>query len=391
MSARIGSGSSSAGPPPQPATSAAERAHVTFRGKRAILGPPLDRATNVRGVRMGVLTGGGDCPGLNAAIRAIVRKGVDGHGHELVGFRHGWRGPIEGDCFDLTIDEVRGILPRGGTILRSSRTNPLKREDGVDRIRENMEKLALDGLIAIGGEDTLGAAQKLHEAGVAVLGLPKTIDNDLHGTDVTFGFDTAVQIATDAIDRLHTTAESHNRILVVEVMGRHAGWIALHSGVAGGADVILIPERPFDIDEVCAHLKRRHGRGRYFSIVVAAEGAIPREGTLATVGGDKDEFGHARLGGIGQVLEREVEARTGFETRATVLGHVQRGGTPTAFDRVLATRCGIAAVDAATEGRWGTMTALRGTRIELVPLRDAVASLKTVPPEEFAVAEAFFG
>ena len=342
-------------------------------------------------MRLGVLTGGGDCPGLNAAIRAIVRKGVDAHGHEIVGFLHGWRGPIENEWIDLTIDEVRGILPRGGTILRSSRTNPLKHEDGVARIQKNMEKLALDGLIAIGGEDTLGAAEKLHEAGVPVLGLPKTIDNDLNGTDLTFGFDTAVQVASDAIDRLHTTAESHNRVLVVEVMGRHAGWIALHSGIAGGADVILIPERPFDIDEVCAHLKRRHARGRYFSIVVAAEGATPREGTLETVSGEKDEFGHERLGGIGQVLEREVEARTGFETRATVLGHVQRGGTPTAFDRVLATRCGIAAVDAATDGNWGTMTALRGTAIELVPLRDAVASLKTVPPEDYEVAEAFFG
>jgi ATP-dependent phosphofructokinase / diphosphate-dependent phosphofructokinase len=342
-------------------------------------------------VRFGVLTGGGDCPGLNAAIRAIVRKGVDGHGHELIGFQHGWRGPIEGEWTDLSIDAVRGILPRGGTILRSSRTNPLKHDDGLERIRANMQQLSLDGLIAIGGEDTLGTAEKLHEVGVPVLGLPKTIDNDLNGTDVTFGFDTAVQVATDAIDRLHTTAESHNRVLVVEVMGRHAGWIALHSGIAGGADVILIPERPFDIENVCTHLKRRHERGRYFSIVVAAEGATPLEGTLATLGGETDEFGHERLGGIGQVLEREVEARTGFETRATVLGHVQRGGTPTAFDRVLATRCGIAAIDAATEGRWGTMTALRGTRIELVPLADAVASLKTVPPEDFAVAEAFFG
>jgi 6-phosphofructokinase 1 len=292
---------------------------------------------------------------------------------------------------DLSIDAVRGILPRGGTILRSSRTNPLKHDDGLERIRANMQQLSLDGLIAIGGEDTLGTAEKLHEVGVPVLGLPKTIDNDLNGTDVTFGFDTAVQVATDAIDRLHTTAESHNRVLVVEVMGRHAGWIALHSGIAGGADVILIPERPFDIENVCTHLKRRHERGRYFSIVVAAEGATPLEGTLATLGGETDEFGHERLGGIGQVLEREVEARTGFETRATVLGHVQRGGTPTAFDRVLATRCGIAAIDAATEGRWGTMTALRGTRIELVPLADAVASLKTVPPQDFAVAEAFFG
>jgi phosphofructokinase-like protein len=345
----------------------------------------------VRAVRIGVLTGGGDCPGLNAAIRAIVRKGIDVHGHELVGFLHGWRGPLEADSVDLTIDDVRGILPRGGTVLRSSRTNPLTREDGVERIGASMEQLALDGLIAIGGEDTLGAAEKLYEAGVPVLGLPKTIDNDLNGTDLTFGFDTAVQIATDAIDRLHTTAESHNRILVVEVMGRHAGWIALYSGIAGGADVILIPERPFDIDEVCAHLKRRHARGRYFSIVVAAEGATPREGTLATLGGERDEFGHERLGGIGQLLEREVKARTGFDTRATVLGHVQRGGTPTAFDRILATRCGIAAIDAATDGRWGTMTALRGTKVELVPLSEAVASLKTVPPDDFAVAEAFFG
>jgi len=342
-------------------------------------------------MRFGVLTGGGDCPGLNAAIRAIVRKGVDVHGHELIGFRHGWRGPMEGEWIDLTIEEVRGILPRGGTILRSSRTNPLKHTDGIERIQQTMDELRLDGLIAIGGEDTLGAAQKLHEAGVSVLGLPKTIDNDLNGTDVTFGFDTAVQVATDAIDRLHTTAESHNRILVVEVMGRHAGWIALHAGIAGGADVILIPERPFDIDEVCAHLKRRHARGRYFSILVAAEGATAREGTLATHGGGIDEFGHERLGGIGHVLEREVEARTGFETRATVLGHVQRGGTPTAFDRVLATRCGIAAIDAASDGKWGMMAALRGPKIELVPLLEAVATLKTVPDEEYAVAEAFFG
>jgi 6-phosphofructokinase 1 len=345
----------------------------------------------VRRVRFGVLTGGGDCPGLNAAIRAIVRKGVDGHGHELVGFRHGWRGPIEGDWIDLTIDEVRGILPRGGTILRSSRTNPLKHEGGLERIRENMEHLHLDGLIAIGGEDTLGAAQKLHQAGVPVLGLPKTIDNDLNGTDVTFGFDTAVQVASDAIDRLHTTAESHNRILVVEVMGRHAGWIALHSGIAGGADVILIPERPFDIDEVCAHLKRRHGRGRYFSIVVAAEGAVPREGTMEVVTGEKDEFGHVRLGGIGQRLEQEIERRTGFETRATVLGHTQRGGTPTAFDRVLATRFGVAAIDAVHERNFGVMPALSGSKIQLVPLAEAVRELRLVPEEEYAVAEVFFG
>ena len=305
-------------------------------------------------MRIGVLTGGGDCPGLNAVIRAIVRKGIDGYGHAIVGFRDGWRGPLENAYEELTIESTRGILPRGGTILRSSRTNPFKRDDGPRRIAENMRTLNLDGLIAIGGEDTLGAAARLHaEHGLPVLGVPKTIDNDLGGTDMTFGFDTAVQIATDAIDRLHTTAESHNRVMIVEVMGRHAGWIALHSGLAGGADVILIPERPFDIDEVVRLIRRRHSRGRYFSIVVVAEGATPAEGTLEIVGGAKDEFGHERLGGIGQLLEREIEQRTGFETRATVLGHIQRGGTPTAFDRVLATRLGLAAIDAAHERALG--------------------------------------
>jgi ATP-dependent phosphofructokinase / diphosphate-dependent phosphofructokinase len=343
-------------------------------------------------VRIGVLTGGGDCPGLNAVIRAIVRKGIDGHGHAIVGFRDGWRGPIENAYEELTIESTRGILPRGGTILRSSRTNPFKHEDGAERIRENLTTLNLDGLIAIGGEDTLGAAAELNGAhGLPVIGVPKTIDNDLGGTDMTFGFDTAVQIATDAIDRLHTTAESHNRVMIVEVMGRHAGWIALHSGLAGGADVILIPERPFDVEEVCRLIRRRHSRGRYFSIVVVAEGAVAQEGTMETVEGEKDEFGHARLGGIGQRLEHEIESRTGFESRATVLGHIQRGGTPTAFDRVLATRLGLAAVDAADGGAWGTMPALKGTRIELVPLSDAVADLRTVPVEDYAAAETFFG
>jgi phosphofructokinase-like protein len=343
-------------------------------------------------VRLGVLTGGGDCPGLNAAIRAIVRKGIDAHGHAIIGFRDGWRGPLENAYEELTIESTRGILPRGGTILRSSRTNPFKRDDGVEQMTENMRTLKLDGLIAIGGEDTLGAAARLHaDHGLPVLGVPKTIDNDLGGTDMTFGFDTAVQIATDAIDRLHTTAESHNRVMIVEVMGRHAGWIALHSGLAGGADVILIPERPFDIEEVVRLINRRHSRGRYFSIVVAAEGATPMEGTLEVVGGEKDEFGHERLGGIGQLLEREIGGRTGFDTRATVLGHIQRGGTPTAFDRVLATRLGLAAVDAATERNWGVMPALKGSRIELVPLGEAVAELRTVPDDEFAAAEAFFG
>jgi phosphofructokinase-like protein len=343
-------------------------------------------------MRIGVLTGGGDCPGLNAVIRAIVRRGIDGHGHAIIGFRDGWRGPLENAYEELTIESTRGILPRGGTILRSSRTNPFKHDDGPVRVREHMETLNLNGLIAIGGEDTLGAAARLHgEHGLPVIGVPKTIDNDLGGTDMTFGFDTAVQIATDAIDRLHTTAESHNRVMIVEVMGRHAGWIALYSGLAGGADVILIPERPFDIDEVCRLIRRRHSRGRFFSIVVVAEGALPQEGSMETVASGEDEFGHVRLGGIGQRLEQEIESRTGYESRATVLGHIQRGGTPTAFDRVLATRLGVAAVDAANEGSWGAMPALRGTRIQLVALSEAVADLRTVAPEDYAAAEVFFG
>jgi ATP-dependent phosphofructokinase / diphosphate-dependent phosphofructokinase len=343
-------------------------------------------------VRIGVLTGGGDCPGLNAAIRAIVRKGIDFYGHAIVGFRDGWRGPLENLYEELTTEATRGILPRGGTILGTSRTNPFRRDDGPERVRETMEGLHLDGLIAIGGEDTLGAAARLHrDHALPVLGVPKTIDNDLAATDMTFGFDTALQVATEAIDRLHTTAESHHRVMVVEVMGRHAGWIALHSGLAGGGDVILIPEWPFDIDDVCRLISRRHSRGRNFSIVVVAEGAMPEEGTMEVTEGDKDEFGHVRLGGIGHRLEREIEGRTGFETRAVVLGHIQRGGTPTAFDRVLATRLGVAAVDAAHDGRWGTMPALRGTRIDLVPLSQAVERLRTVPPEDYEVAAPFLG
>ena len=343
-------------------------------------------------VRVGVLTGGGDCPGLNAAIRAIVRKGIDTHGHAIIGFRDGWRGPLENLFEELTIESTRGILPRGGTILGTSRTNPLKSDDGPARVRESMQSLHLDGLIAIGGEDTLGAAAALYaDHGVNVVGVPKTIDNDLGATDATFGFDTALHVATEAIDRLHTTAESHHRVMVVEVMGRHAGWIALHAGLAGGGDVILTPERPFDLDEVCRLIRRRHARGRFFSIVVVAEGAVPREGTMETVAAGEDEFGHVRLGGIGQQLEREIERRTGFETRAVVLGHIQRGGTPTAYDRVLATRFGVAAIDAAHERSWGTMPALRGSRIELVPLAEAVRELKTVPADELDVATPFLG
>ncbi len=338
-----------------------------------------------------MLTGGGDCPGLNAVIRALVRNGIDGFGDELIGFRDGWRGVVENSYMELDIESTRGILPRGGTILGSSRTNPYKRDDGVPRVRETLAELRLDGLIAIGGEDTLGVANKLHQDGVNAIGVPKTIDNDLGATDVTFGFDTALQIATEAIDRLHTTAESHHRILVVEVMGRHAGWIALHSGVAGGADVILIPEIPFDIDEVCRLIQHRHDRGRPFSIVVAAEGATPKEGTMSVTAGQLDEFGHPRLGGIGHRLEQEIEQRTGFETRATVLGHVQRGGTPTAFDRVLATRLGLTAIQAAHDGAWGMMTSLRGNEIKLVPLVDAVAELRQVPRAEYERHGVLFG
>ena len=342
-------------------------------------------------MRIALLTGGGDCPGLNAVIRAVVRMGVDGYGDDLVGFRDGWRGVLENSFIALDIESTRGILPRGGTILGSSRTNPYKRDDGMQLVRETLAGLELDGLIAIGGEDTLGVANKLHQDGVNVLGVPKTIDNDLGATDVTSGFDTALQVATEAIDRLHTTAESHNRVLVVEVMGRSAGWIALHSGIAGGADVILIPEIPFDIDQVSRLIQRRHARGRYFSIVVAAEGATPKAGTMELLTGEVDEFGHPRLGGIGHRLEQEIEKRTGYETRATVLGHVQRGGTPTAFDRVLATRLGLAAIDAAHAGEWGMMTALHGNEIKLVALADAVAEVRRVPVQEYERYGVLFG
>jgi phosphofructokinase-like protein len=341
-------------------------------------------------VRIGVLTGGGDCPGLNAVIRAIVRKGVAEYGHEFVGFRDGWRGPLEDDWRPLGIPEVRGILPRGGTVLGSSRTNPMKEEGGVDRIVENLANGAIDGLIAIGGEDTLGVASRLDEEGVRVVGVPKTIDNDLGATDYTFGFDTAVNIAMEAIDRLHTTAESHRRALIVEVMGRHAGWIAFHAGVAGGANVILIPELPFDIERVCDYIERRF-QSQYAPILVVAEGAQPEGGMPEAAVKGTDAFGHVRLGGIAHWLEGEIERRTGKEARATVLGHVQRGGTPTAFDRVLATRFGLHAIDAAHEGRWGTMTSLQGVEIRLVKLGEATAELKLVPEALYREAEVFFG
>ncbi|MBO0889913.1 MAG: 6-phosphofructokinase [Acidothermales bacterium] len=341
-------------------------------------------------MRVGVLTGGGDCPGLNAVIRSVVRKGIDVYGYEIYGFRDGWRGPLEGDYERLDVQSVRGILPRGGTILGSSRTNPDKVDGGYERIKENLARAGVDALVAIGGEDTLGVARKLTDGGFDVVGVPKTIDNDLGATDFTFGFDTAVNIVMEAIDRLHTTAESHHRVLIVEVMGRHAGWIALHGGLAGGANVILLPETRFDVEKVCRHIEHRF-ETRYAPIVVVAEGAMPLEGQMVTQTTELDSFGHVRLGGVGDWLASEVTRRTGKEARCTVLGHIQRGGTPTAFDRVLATRFGLHAIDAVHDGAFGTMVALRGTDIVRVPLAEAVDELKTVPVERYAEAEVFFG
>ncbi|CAM5724533.1 MULTISPECIES: 6-phosphofructokinase [Streptomyces] len=342
-------------------------------------------------MRVGVLTGGGDCPGLNAVIRAVVRKGVQEYGYEFTGFRDGWRGPLDGVTVPLDIPAVRGILPRGGTVLGSSRTNPLNERDGIRRITDNLAALGVDALITIGGEDTLGVATRLtEEYGVPCVGVPKTIDNDLSATDYTFGFDTAVGIATEAIDRLHTTAESHMRVLVVEVMGRHSGWIALHSGLAGGANVILIPEHPFDVDQVCAWVTSRF-RASYAPIVVVAEGAVPRDGDLVLKDRSLDAFGHVRLSGVGERLALEIEKRTGKEARTTVLGHVQRGGTPSAYDRWLATRFGLHAIDCVRDGDFGTMVALQGTNIVRVPMADATAQLKTVPPELYEEVGVFFG
>jgi len=343
-------------------------------------------------MRVGVLTGGGDCPGLNAVIRAVVRKGEMVFGDTVVGFLDGWRGVIENRTTTLNVERCRGILPRGGTILFTSRTNPYKVDGGVPRVLETLKEERIDALVAIGGEDTLGVAYKLSGEGVQVVGVPKTIDNDLSATEVTFGFHTAVQIATEAIDRLHTTAESHDRVIVCEVMGRHAGWIATYAGIAGGAAEVLVPEEPFDIDEVCRNLKARHAKGRFASIVVVAEGAVPAEGTLTLASREVDEFGHVRLGGIANTLAEEIETRTGIETRVTILGHIQRGGTPTAFDRVLATRFGIAAIDAVHAGAFGHMVSLRADKITPVPLEAAVSQLKVVDPDLLhGVAEVFFG
>ena len=346
-------------------------------------------------MRVGVLTGGGDCPGLNAVIRAIVRTGVEECGYQFTGFRDGWRGPLEADTMPLDVQAVRGILPRGGTILGTSRTNPLGESaaaggrSGLERIKGNLASLGIDAMVAIGGEDTLGVAARLHEQGVKVVGVPKTIDNDLGATDYTFGFDTAVNIAMEAIDRLHTTAESHHRALIVEVMGRNAGWIALHAGLAGGANVILIPEQPFDIEQVCGWVEHRF-QTRYAPIVVVAEGAHPKSGA-EVADEQRDAFGHVRYGGVGQMLASEIEQRTGKEARVAVLGHIQRGGTPTAFDRVLATRFGVHAIRAVADGAFGAMVALRATDIVRVPIATATSELKLVPPDRYAEAELFFG
>jgi len=343
-------------------------------------------------MRVGLLTGGGDCPGLNAVIRAAVRKGIERYKYEMLGIKKGWAGMVEPDAETIDLRSVSGILQRGGTILGTSRTNPEKIDKGFEKVANSFKVLKLDALIAIGGEDTLGVANKLAGMNLPIIGVPKTIDNDLSATDFTFGFDTAVNIVMEAVDRLHTTAESHDRVMVVEVMGRHAGWIATYGGISGGADVILIPEEPFDIEEVCRSIQKRHARGKNFSIVVAAEGALPKDAsTFMTKGQELDSFGHVKLGGIGEALAKEIEKRTGFETRATVLGHIQRGGSPTAFDRVLGTRFGIAAIDLVSAKRFGRMVSLQGNKIVDVPLKDAVAKLKTVDKDLFEIAKVFFG
>ncbi len=342
-------------------------------------------------MRVGVLSGGGDCPGLNAVIRAIVRKAERHYGDTVVGFLDGWRGVLECEFIEVDVERMRGTLPRGGTVLGTSRMSPRMYDDGIDRVRASMEAVGADALIVIGGEGTLSAGVGVFEAGAAkVVGVPKTIDNDIGLTELTFGFDTAVDIATGAIDRLHTTAESHDRVMVVEVMGRHVGHIATWAGIAGGATLTLIPEEPFDIEEVAEAITRRHQRGRWASIVVVAEGARPKEGTLDLPEPEVDQFGHARLGGIGQVVAAEIEARTGYDTRVTVLGHVQRGGTPSAFDRVLCSWYGIAAIDAVHDGDWGSMVAFQGGEMTRVRLTDAVAELKPVSPALYDVAKVFF-
>jgi len=341
--------------------------------------------------KIGILTGGGDCPGLNPVIRAVVRA-AHNEGWEVIGIKNGWKGMIENDTTKLDLRAVSGILPKGGTMLGTSRTNPYKNPEDLKKLKENFKALELHALIAVGGEDTLGVANKLIKDGLSnIVGVPKTIDNDLSGTDYTFGFDTAINIAMECIDRLHTTAESHHRIIVAEVMGRHAGWIAVEAGIAGGADVILIPETPVDVEEVCKMLKKRHGRGKNFSIVVVAEGAVFKEGTMVLQEKKLDSFGHVRLGGIGEVLAHEIEQRTGYETRVSVLGHIQRGGSPTAFDRVLGTRFGVKAVELIKNKKFGRMVSLTGNKIIDVPIEVAVSTLKTVDMELYDIAKVFFG
>lgn len=341
--------------------------------------------------RIGILTGGGDCPGLNPVIRAVVRKALL-EGYEIIGIKNGWKGLVENDTMRLDIDAVSGILPKGGTILGTSRTNPYKKEGDLQKVKDNFKKIGLDALVAVGGEDTLGVASKLVKDGLPnIVGVPKTIDNDLSATDYTFGFDTALNVAMECVDRLHTTAESHHRIMVAEVMGRHAGWIALEAGIAGGADVILIPELPIDLDEVCNIIKKRHERGKTFSIVVVSEGAQFKDGSMVTQEKKLDAFGHVRLGGIGEELAAQIEKRTGYETRVSVLGHIQRGGSPTAFDRVLGTRLGVKAVELIKNKRFGKMVALAGIKIIDVPLEEAVKALKTVDMELYDIAKVFFG
>jgi ATP-dependent phosphofructokinase / diphosphate-dependent phosphofructokinase len=342
-------------------------------------------------MRVAMLTGGGDCPGLNAVMRAVARKGERAYGDELVGFRDGWKGLLDDVLVPLGVEQLRGTLPRGGTVLGSSRTNPYKVDGGPEQVKATLARHGIDALVAIGGEDTLGVAHRLATEGVAVVGVPKTIDNDLSATELTFGFDTAVQICVDAIDRLHTTAESHDRVMVVEVMGRHAGHIAAWAGIAGGATITLIPEQPFDVEAVCEAIRHRHTEGkRLASIVVISEGATAKEGSMELQSGELDAFGHVRLGGVGTRLAEQIEDRTGYETRVTTLGHVQRGGTPTAFDRVLATRFGVAAIDAVHAEAWGTMVALQAGHVVRVPLADAVGELKLVDPELYGVAQVFF-
>ncbi len=342
-------------------------------------------------MQIGILTGGGDCPGLNAVIRAVVKRSAQ-LGHSILGIKRGWAGLVDGEAIPLTAYAVSGILPRGGTILGTSRTNPYKDDESAHRLEENWKKFGLDGLIAVGGDDTLGVALKLHDRGYKTIGIPKTIDNDIAATEATFGFDTACQIVCEAIDRLHTTAEAHHRVMVVEVMGRHTGWIATVGGLAGGADCILIPERPFEMEEICAYIAARQERGRTFSIVVVAEGVSPREGSdFVTQDSKVDEFGHVRLGGISNLIAEEIERRTGIETRVTILGHIQRGGTPTAYDRVLATRFGLKAMELAHEGQWGCMVALSCAKIIPVALEEGVRETKFVDPELFSSAEVFFG